>query len=144
MVAYKQDSSSINLYKQTVSRMLGRNFPTLTEADINAAVDYSINKRYKQEPCTINNSYSNKKVNMNLQEVTDYIMDRQPITTMYGVLWKRKGTVPNPLCKMTKKFMEQRGIYKKEMFKFPKGSEDYERFNLAQLLSKLDSNALLN
>ena len=135
MVAYKQDSNSINLYKNTVGRILGRNFPDLTKADINAAIDYSINKRYNQEPCTINNSYSNKKVNMNLQEITDYIMNRSPITTMYGVLWKRKGTVPNPLCKMTKGFMEQRGIYKKEMFKFPKGSEDFEKYKLLKLLN---------
>lgn len=127
-------------YKDTAIRMLHYNFPNLTNDELNMAVDYSINKRYKQEDAVIDNNYKNKQVSITLSDLTEYIMDRQPIMTAYGVLFKRNGEVPNPTKKLLQKFMEGRDIYKKKMFTFPKGSDDFEKYNLLQLLAKIDAN----
>lgn len=143
IIEFNHDSSILNEYHSTLARVAKVQFPFVSDRDIDGAINYSINKRYKEEPCRVDNNYSNKSVNMNLKEVTDYIMDKEPIITNWGVMWKRKGTVPNPLAKMVKMFMDLRGIHKKEMFKYPKGSENFVLNNMLQLLDKVDVNAIL-
>lgn len=125
----------IERYAAVMQRMLGTQFPNLTQADIIEAINYSLQKRYQEEECVVSNNYNKQNTDMTLLELTEYILDREPIYTGYGCLWKRKGKVPNPLVEMVRKFMESRGIYKKEMFKHPKGSEDFQKYNLLQLLA---------
>ena len=129
-------------YSGVVKRMLGYMYPNMTTQDFEKAIQYSINKRYREESCYVYNDYKNKTVDMNLLELTEYIISRKPIICNYGVMFKQHGTVINPLTKMIEKFMENRGVLKKEMFKHPKGSEEYEKYNLLQLLAKLDANGL--
>ena len=139
-----EEHLSLMEYKNTMRRVLSLYYPYLTPNDIDYAIDYSINKRYKQERCVLNNNYTNKKAETTLVEMIDYILERQPISTAWGVLFAKKGTVPNPLIKMIKGFMDLRNIHKKQMFQYPKGSEDFQKYNLLQLLDKIDANGTLN
>ena len=138
-----QEFKIIDKYSDINKRMLGYYFPGISSNDLQKGIDYSINKRYKQEDCVIDNDYKHKQVNMNLLELTEYILTREPIITNYGVMFKRHGTVPNPLMKMIAGFINDRKKLKKQMFKFPKGSDDYEKYNLLQLLEKLNANGLI-
>ena len=139
-----EQNYALQQYMSIIFRMIQTSFPDLTPTDITEAIQYSIEKRYKEEPAKLYNNYTNKTANITLLEMTNYILEREPILTSWGVLWKKHGVVPNPLANMTKKFMESRGILKKEMFKYPKYSEDWEKYNLLQLLAKIDANGLLN
>lgn len=130
------ESTSLTKYKQTVSSLLSLSFPLLTKAEIASAVDYSISNHYKDLNVSINNNYKNKTVNMTLRELADYITDKEPIITSFGVLFNRHGVLPNPIYKMVDSFITSRKAMKKEMFKYPKGSEDFEKYNLLQLLLK--------
>lgn len=134
---------AIQKYFSTVFRLIKTSFPNLTPMDITEAIQYSMDKRYKEEKAKLYNNYTGKTANTTLLEMTNYILEREPILTAFGVLWKKHGTVPNPLINMTKKFMESRGLLKKEMFKYPKYSEEWEKYNLLQLLAKIDANGLL-
>ena len=134
---------SIVKYKRTMGQMLSLYYPNLTEVDIDKAINYSIEKRYKEELCTLDNDYTKKKANSNLVGMTDFILTNKPVMTGWGVLFKQRGIEPNPLVDMIASFMDLRDVHKGQMFQFPKGSEEFEKYKLAQLLDKLDANAIL-
>lgn len=129
-------------YKNTLKRMLKLNLPTLTNQELDKGIDYSMNKRYKCVESKVYNNYTEKTVTNTLAELTDYIYSREPICTAWGVLFKRHGVTANPLTKLIYMFMTNRDKEKAKMFQFPKGSEDYEKYNLLQLLAKVDTNAI--
>ena len=101
------------------------------------AIDWSISNRLQDHPVRVDNNYKKQEVNMTLLAVADYVMSRRPIITSYGVMFKRHGEVPNPIYELIDSFIKNRKKLKKEMFKYPKGSEMFEKYNLLQLLAKI-------
>lgn len=138
-----QNNSFIQtMYKDTLKRMLSLNLPSLTNRELDEAIDYSMNKRYTPVESKVYNNYTEKTVVNTIAELTDYIYSREPIQTAWGVLFKKHGVVPNPLTKLIHMFMLNRDKEKKIMFQYPKGSEEFEEHNLLQLLAKVDTNAI--
>lgn len=137
-----KDNPLLDNYKSVARDMIKLQFPLLSMDEIDTAIDWSISTRLTDHPIQVDNNYKNQKVDMTLLEVARYILDREPIITSYGVMFKRHGEVPNPLYDLIDGFIKNRKKLKKTMFTFPKGSEDYERYNLLQLLSKIDANGL--
>lgn len=134
------ESEAINNYKKIAMKMLHLNFPLLSEVELASAIDDSISRHFKDTPIKIDNNYKHVSIDMTLKALTDYIITKEPIITSYGVLFSRHGTVPNPIYNMIDKFIDSRKAMKKEMFKYPKGSELFEKYNLLQLLAKIDAN----
>lgn len=128
-------SQTLADYMSTMHDCVKMYFPNLDDNFIDDALRYSIKKRYKSSQITLNNNYTKESVNKTLLELCDYIADKKPIMTSYGVLFQRHGTVPNPLKEIIQSFLDARGKYKKQMFQYPKGSEMFEYYNLLQSLT---------
>lgn len=133
----------LNQYRTIMSRLIRSVYPHLARQDVDSAVDYSISKRFKNFNMKVQNNYTNKSIEMSVLDMCDYIATREPIKTSYGVLFKKHETVPNPLSKVIDSFLKLRKAYKKEMFKYPKNSSLYEKYNLMQALSKIDVNKIV-
>lgn len=128
-------------YKDTMLRMTKFMYPDAPLAAIDRALDWSIENRYKLEEVRLTNNYTKDEDGIiSIDELTEFILSKQPIITPYGVMFKRPGTVPTPLLKMIKSFMDLRGIHKAEMFKYDKGTDEFNHYNLLQLLDKIDAN----
>lgn len=134
------EHQSLQDYRDAMTRAIKSVYPHMDTGDIEAAVDYSISKRFKNFNLSIQNNYTCKSIDMTALEVLDYIAKREPIITSYGTMFKRHEDVPNPMGRVIQNFLDLRKKHKKEMFKYPKGSEMFERYNLLQALDKIDVN----
>ena len=133
-------------------------YPESSPEVLDAAIDYSIQKRIQNANAVLSNSYRRRRVierdengnevqvyknseqNLTLQQISDYILSREPIVTAFGTMFKHHGTIPNPLAIVVQSFLDNRTIHKKQMFQYPKGSEQFEKYNLLQALDKIDAN----
>lgn len=136
------DKQIVEKYKVVALEMLQLSFASLSLREINEAVDYSLLKRAKDHEAVINNNYKHKTIDSTLLEITEYILECEPIITSFGVLFNKHIKAINPIAKMLDKFISERKMYKKEMYKYPKGSEMFAKYNLLQLLSKIDANGM--
>lgn len=136
------ESPSTEVYKREMVDALKLSFPGLTEMDIREAIDYSILKRGNDSKAVLDNNYIKAKENTTLFAITDYIIQREPIITVSGVMFRKHGYCPNPFVMLIQEFLKQRGIYKDTMFKYPKGSEEFEKYNILQLSEKVSGNAM--
>lgn len=138
---FVHDELAVQGYKNDALRALQISMPYVPYNELEKAVDWSIDNRFKNADAVLRNNYTKKDNQTTLLELTNYILSREPIITPAGVMFKKHATCPNPVVQMVNGFLESRDKHKKEMFKYPKGSEEFEHFNLVQLLDKLDANA---
>ena len=122
-----------------MTRIIQMIYP-ISKEELEPVLDYSISKRYREYNSSLNNTYTHKQGNQTLLALADYIMSREPIVTSYGTMFKKHSEVKNPCSVVVDQFLEARGIHKKQMFQFPKGSEEFEKYNLLQALDKIDCN----
>ena len=133
---------AIDNYRKTAIEMCKLYYPELSYHELIEAIDSSIDKKFKNADIKIDNNYRDVISQSNLLDMTQYILSRRPITTSHGVLFVRhESDIVNPLKRLFQFYLDDRKRLKKKMFKYPKGSEEYERYNLAQLLRKISSNS---
>lgn len=132
----------IGKYKDITSKLLKMQLPNLSPEEINNGIDYSIKKKIYNGNCSIYNNYKEKTVNTSMLNLIQYILKKQPILTAYGVMFKKHADAPNPIIDLIDILLNNRTKHKDMMFTFPKGSEDFEKYNLLQLLDKIDCNGL--
>ena len=136
----KRSSPTISQYMDTMTRIMRLYYPDLPESEMEKILDYSIDKRYQKTKATVSNNYVKRNKEMTLLQIADYIKQREPIVTAYGTMFRNHANSINPMATVVQSFLDQRSKYKKLMFKSPKGSELFERYNLLQQLSKIDAN----
>lgn len=137
-------SPSTNVYRKEMLDALKLSFPGMFESELKEAIEYSIKKRSKDTSVKLDNNYEKREQDTTLFAVYDYIMKREPIITVSGVMFKKHGTCPNPFVDLIQEFLTSRGVYKKEMFKYfdMKDFENYEKYNILQNSEKKSGNSM--
>ena len=140
MIENVNKSPTLKKYKDIMKELCHMYMPEKNDGEIDQILDYSINKRYYNYKGSIENSYTNTTHEMTLLAMADYIAKKQPIVTAHGTLFMKHGDVPNPMGLVIQSFIDKRKAEKKKMLSFPKGNEEFEKWNLMQQLSKIDCN----
>lgn len=136
---------AIDNYRKTALEMTKLFFPELSYHELQEAIDASILDNVKDNPARVYNNYKNQVVENTVLGVSQYILSRRPIVTSNGVIFQNHDSgIVNPLSSLFQFYLTDRKRIKKEMFNYSKGSEEYEKLNLAQLLRKISANAKLN
>lgn len=136
------NGTSTNIYKKEMLDALKLSFPEMYESELLDAIDWSIAKRSKDTDVVLDNNYEKKTQNTTLYSVLNYIIEREPIITVSGVMFKKHGSCLNPYVDLIQEFLSSRAKYKKEMFKYPKGTELFEKYNILQSSEKVSGNAI--
>jgi len=133
----------IDEYKREMMRMLPLYYPTLKKSEIESALDFAIEKRFKDADCSLYNNYKEQTMDTTLYKLTKYIESKKPIVTAFGVLFMRHGEVVNPIYDFIEELAQIRVMYKDKMFEcMERGDYEGEKnYNLLQLLAKVDLNS---
>ena len=137
-----ETSPTLTKYKDSIERCMGLYFRDLSVSEMDKIVDYSIRKRYKKSKIEVNNSYTKRVDQATLLSVSDYIAQRKPIVTAFGTMFEKHCNSINLMGETVQSFLDLRSEHKKTMFKYPKGSEFFEKYNLLQQLDKIDANGI--
>ena len=132
----------IRRYKEFFHEMIGFNYPNLSHQELDDVLDWSINKRIYNAPLELNDSYKDRKMDSSVLEWLEYFYAQEPIITPNGVMFKKHAEEINPVNKMIQGFLKTRKKYKKLMFQYSRGDEMFNKYNLLQLLAKIDSNSI--
>lgn len=140
MIIYDPNSPMAKTYKEAANYLLHLSFPQLTKNEIDAAIDWAVAENIMNPMAVLDNNYTKENSEITLLDIANYIINKKPIIASNGTMYKPHGTVPNLIYTLLDGFINDRKKEKKEMFKYPKGSEMYERHQLNQLLLKIDAN----
>ena len=133
---------AISLYREQAKKNLMINFPTLTEGEVDTALDIILSKAYTEKQCKLHNNYTEEVAETTVADITNYIHNKTPIMVANGCLFKQYTEELTPMYKLITSFTDNRSKFKKEMFKYEKGSEKFNKYNMLQMLAKRDNNAL--
>ena len=132
----------IERYYEELFRIIKRIEPELLPYELTEAIRYSINKRYRKVPAKIHNSYTEQTLNIDALDIANFLLEDNAILTTQGVLFKKHGKGKNPFYNFIQYLLDKREEAKKEMKKYPKGSELFKKYNLLQQNYKVACNAL--
>ena len=132
----------IEKYLLETSRLMKMLHPEFPEQVIMESIRDCVYEQAVDTSVVLHNNYKNKKIDLTIAKITNYIEEKQPILTAYGVMYKRHSQTINPIADLLKEFMELRDIHKGMMFEAldRMDMETYERYNLYQSLDKIDAN----
>ena len=121
-------------WKRDMLVLLAKSHPNLTEQDAMVELKKILNMYLKDTPMVLDNNYTKNTYSSSLLELTEFIHNNKLTTGGNGVLFDRDGL--NPATAMLDGKKKQRKAYKKEMYKFPKGSDGYINNDLLQSIVK--------
>lgn len=113
-----------------------------SEAEIEEKLSKIVAKCLKNPAVTVFNNYTNTAVRTNILALTDQIEKNQLIIAGGGAIFMPHGAKPNILIDFITNIMGNRNAAKKQRKNYPKNSDMWLQWDIAQLLFKLVINSL--
>lgn len=132
----------LNDYRRLMYKNIAMVYPTLTNDEIRYLVDTIIGNTYKNDKLTITNNYKDRVVDTDVEQIMQFIKNNKPILIENGCLFRRHQKGFTLFYRLIDEFVESRKKLKKKMFQYDKGTEEFNKYNLMQLLAKRDANAM--
>ena len=140
MVPSKNDF--LNEYRRLMIENVKLTYPTLKYDEVAYLVDSIIAKEYKNDKIQILNNYKNREVDTDVEQIMEFIKNNKPILIENGCLFRRHEKGFTLFYRLIDEFVESRKKLKKKMFQYDKGTDEFNKYNLMQLLAKRDANAM--
>ena len=109
-------------------------YPNYSLSFLDSVIEEHILNKFQDSEAEIRNSYTKRNTETTLLAISDFIDKKKPTCTALGTLFKQHDQSINLMFETMQSFLDLRSIHKKEMFKYPKGSPEFDKFNLLQLL----------
>lgn len=107
-------------------------YPNIDEDYLNKYLDNIISNRFKDSKCSIINTHKNKSANTSLLQMIQFIHDKNPIISGYGVLFNNQNISYSPAAKMLMTLKADRDKLKKERKKYDERSYEFLMKDIGQ------------
>lgn len=128
-------SPTLSTYKRKMVEVLSLIYPLAQLSFLDEVVEEHIQKKFKDAEAVLKNSYTKKDTKTTLLALSDFIDEKKPLVTGAGTMFKQHDKSRNLMFETMQSFLDLRGVHKKEMFKYPKGTPEFNKYNLLQLLT---------
>lgn len=136
-----KDYYFIDKWKDEMTEKIKLVHPEYTEKKIHKYLDKIIEKKFKDRPCMIRNTYKNQEANTSLLNTIEFIHRRKPILGGYGVMFQNQHDVYNPAAHMLLDSINKRKKLKKERKNYDKRSYQFLVLDIAQGNEKVIANS---
>ena len=127
-------SPTLMEYKNKMREILSLYYPTYSLDFIDECIDEHIHNKFKDSKAEVKNSYTKRNTESTLLAISDFIDTKKPCVVATGAMFKQHDQERNLMFETMDSFLQLRKLHKKEMFKNPKGSREFAKYNLLQLL----------
>ena len=121
----KPELDVIKKYKEEMVNILRMQFPTLTMDEIQSFIKDAIERKFNDPDVSIDNNYKDIIVDLPLTDLVHKIETDKPILVPNGCLFKQHEEGFTPFYRLLESYVTKRKAYKKKMFEFPKGSDEF-------------------
>lgn len=137
-----KDYTILEQYRKTALMVLERSLPQVPKKELNKFIKKRMEDTiHNPQNVQLHNNYVNKRIEIDLLTLTQFIQDNRPIIAGGGTLFKNQELESNPNAKMLDVFMQLRKEEKKKLKIFQPATFEYNQADLNQQNEKVNANA---
>lgn len=131
----------VEKYIQQVCDIYVAMYPDVSPEDVKAALCEFMIQHVRDIPCKLHNNVTGELVETTIINTLEWTDQRKPIISGNGTFFKQHSEEVSPTVKMLEKLDKRRGVVKKVMYSYPKGSPGYKNNYVGQINIKVIMNA---
>ena len=131
----------VDTYVQRVCDIYVASHPNVDPGRVKQILYQFIEQKIRDIPCRLHNNVTGELIETSIINTFEWIEQRKPIISGNGTFFKQHSEEISPTVKMLEKLDKRRGVTKKKMYTYPKGSVEYKNLYVGQINVKVIMNA---